>query len=327
MGPKARPKCRLATVSPHKLRIQNPESRNMWIRRPLLGHEASGTVLEVGKNVKTLKPGDRVAIEPGVGCRTCSFCKKGKYHLCSDMIFCASPPYDGNLCRYYVHDADFCFKLPDNVSLEEGTLIEPLAVGVHACKRAKVRFGDVVLILGAGPIGLVTLLAAKAMGATKTIITDLVGGRLDKAKELGVDYTLKIEKNMTEVETVSKIGELLQEAPDVSLECTGVEQCVRVALEATKTGGVVALVGLGKFELTLPLENAILREVDIRGVFRYNNDYPAAIEMVKTGKVDLKPLITHHFRIQDSGKAFHMAKTGEGNPIKILIHPNPDDYY
>jgi L-iditol 2-dehydrogenase len=240
------------------------------------------------------------------------------------MIFCATPPVDGNLSRYYVHDADFCYKLPDNVSLDEGALMEPLSVGVHACKRANVRFGDVVLILGAGPIGLVTLLAAKAMGATKAIITDVVDSRLKKAKEIGADYTLKIEKNMSEEQIVKTIKQLLGEDPNISLDCTGVEQCVRVALQATKTGGVVTLVGLGKFEMNLPLTSALIREVDIRGVFRYNNDYPTAIEMAKTGKANVKTLITHHYKIEDTVKAFHTAKTGEGNPIKILIHASAD---
>jgi L-iditol 2-dehydrogenase len=295
------------------------------VEKPMIiGHEASGTVLQVGKDVKSLKPGDRVAIEPGVGCRVCSFCKEGAYHLCPEMIFCATPPVDGNLSRYYVHDADFCYKLPDNVSLDEGALMEPLSVGVHACKRANVRFGDVVLISGAGPIGLVTLLAAKAMGATKAIITDVVDSRLKKAKEIGADYTLKIEKNMSEEQIVKTIKQLLGEDPNISLDCTGVEQCVRVALQATKTGGVVTLVGLGKFEMNLPLTSALIREVDIRGVFRYNNDYPTAIELVKTGRANVKMLITHHYKIEDTLKAFHTAKTGEGNPIKILIHANAD---
>jgi L-iditol 2-dehydrogenase len=144
------------------------------VEKPMvIGHEAAGTVVEIGKNVKNLKKGDRVAIEPGYGCRKCTYCKEGRYNLCPDMKFCATPPYDGNLARFYVHPADFCFKLPNNVSLEEGALLEPLSVGVHACKKGGVGVGSVVLILGAGPIGLVTLISAKAFGATKVIIAGL----------------------------------------------------------------------------------------------------------------------------------------------------------
>ncbi|XP_019877681.2 sorbitol dehydrogenase-like [Aethina tumida] len=290
----------------------------------VIGHEAAGTVVKCGKAVKNLKPGDRVAIEPGICCRQCSFCREGNYHLCKDLTFCATPPDDGNLARYYVHDADFCFKLPDNMDLEEGALMEPLSVGVHACKRGNVRIGSVCLVLGAGPIGLVTLLSAKAMGASKVIITDIVQHRLDLAKKLGADYTLLIQKGWTDVDIVEKVKELLGEEPTQSFDCTGQEQCVRVAVSATKSAGTAVLVGMGKTEMTLPLAGALVREVDIRGVFRYNNDYPTSIEMVKTGKVNVKPLITHHFTLEQTVQAFETAKTGAGNPVKILIHANPN---
>ncbi|XP_019877682.2 sorbitol dehydrogenase-like [Aethina tumida] len=290
----------------------------------VIGHEASGTVVKCGKAVKNLKPGDKVAIEPGIGCRQCRLCKEGNYHLCNDLTFCATPPDDGNLSRYYVHDADFCFKLPDNMDLEEGALMEPLTVGVHACKRGNVKFGSVCLVMGAGPIGLVTLLCAKAMGASKVLIADIVQHRLDLAKKLGADYTLLIQKGWNDVDIEKKVKQLLGEEPTSSFDCTGQEQCVRVAISATRAAGTAVLVGMGKTEMKLPLAGALVREVDIRGVIRYNNDYPTAIEMVKTGKVNVKPLITHHFTIEDSVKAFETAKTGAGNAVKILIHANPN---
>ncbi|KAJ8919061.1 hypothetical protein NQ315_016968 [Exocentrus adspersus] len=289
----------------------------------VIGHEASGTVIQVGKNVKNLKPGDQVAIEPQVPCRTCWYCKTGDYHLCPDIFFCATPPDDGNLSRFYVHEADFCHKLPPNVDLEDGALMEPMAVGVHACKKGNVHIGDVVLILGAGPIGLVSLLAAKAHGAARIIITDGIDMKLQVAKQLGADFVIKTT-GMNEQQIVNKILELLGEEPTVSIDCTGVEQCVRVALLATRTAGKVVLVGIGKTEMNLPLSGSLAREVEIKGVFRYNNDYPTAIEMVRSGKISVKPLITHHYRLEDTLKAFHTAKTGEGNPIKVLIHANPN---
>ena len=163
------------------------------VRAPMvLGHEAAGVVTEVGEAVSHLKAGDRVAIEPGVPCRMCSLCKTGVYNLCPDMQFCATPPVHGNLCKYYVHAADFCYKLPDSLSLEEGALMEPLAVGVHACRRAGVCIGKRVLICGAGPIGLVNLLTAKAMGASEVVITDIAENRLEVAKSLGADHVYKV---------------------------------------------------------------------------------------------------------------------------------------
>lgn len=188
------------------------------------------------------------------------------------MIFCATPPCHGNLTKYYAHAADFCFKLPDHVTMEEGALLEPLSVGVHACRRGNVNVGSEVLILGAGPIGLVTLLTAKAMGASKVIITDLIAKRLDVAKELGADYTYLVEKNVSEDDNVRNIHKILGSHPDKAIDCSGAQATARLAMLATRSGGCVILVGLGQPEVTVPLVNACTREVDIRGVFRYCNE-------------------------------------------------------
>ncbi|KRT82776.1 hypothetical protein AMK59_4469, partial [Oryctes borbonicus] len=271
------------------------------LRQPMvIGHEAAGTVVEVGKNVKNLKPGDRVAIEPGVSCRRCSYCKEGRYHLCPDMVFCATPPVHGNLARYYVHDADFCFKLPDHVSFEEGAVLEPLSVGVHGCKRAGVGVGSIVLVLGAGPIGLVTMLAAKAFGASTVLITDILQRRLDLAKEMGADHTLLVDKNVSDEEIIKQVVEKLGGQPTISMDCSGAEQSVRIAIQATKSGGCALLIGMGLSEMTVPLANALIREVDIRGVFRYCNDYPTSLDLIATGKINVKPLITHHYTLEQT---------------------------
>merc|ERR1711934_538134 len=192
------------------------------VKAPMvLGHEAAGIVEKCGRNVKHLKPGDRVAIEPGVPCRMCDYCKNGRYNLCPEMKFCATPPYDGNLCRWYTEAADFCFKLPDNVSLEEGALMEPLAVGVHACQRAGVALGKTVLICGAGPIGLVNLLTARAMGASEVIITDIMENRLEVAKSMGATHTYKATREKSAEEMASDVRELLGgQSPDVTIECS-----------------------------------------------------------------------------------------------------------
>ncbi|XP_068153185.1 sorbitol dehydrogenase [Drosophila tropicalis] len=289
----------------------------------VIGHEAAGVVAKIGKKVTNVKVGDRVAIEPGVPCRYCDQCKQGRYHLCPDMVFCATPPYDGNLTRYYKHAADFCFKLPDHVSMEEGALLEPLSVGVHACRRGGVGLGSKVAILGAGPIGLVTLLTAQSMGASEILITDLVQSRLDVAKELGATHTLLLTKEQSAEDTVKTVTQKMSAQPDVTIDCCGAESSVRLAILATRSGGVVVVVGMGAPEVKLPLINALSREVDIRGIFRYCNDYSAALALVASGKVNVKRLVTHHFDIKETAKAFETSRHGLGGAIKVMIHVTP----
>jgi len=286
----------------------------------ILGHEAAGVVSKVGKNVTNLKVGDRVAIEPGVPCRYCDFCKTGRYNLCKTIFFCATPPDDGNLSRYYCHAADFCFKLPDHVSLEEGALLEPLSVGVQACRRAGVTLGSTVLICGAGPIGLVNLLVAKSMGAAVVIMTDIAENRLTKAKELGANFTVQIQPGQSAEDTAKVIEETLGQSPDITIECSGAESSIKLAILATRSGGVVTLVGLGPPEVKVPIVNAATREVDIRGVFRYANCYDAALALVASGKADVKKLITHNYKLEETLEAFETSRTGAGGAIKVMIH-------
>ncbi|KAF5292050.1 hypothetical protein FQR65_LT11316 [Abscondita terminalis] len=290
----------------------------------VIGHEGSGTVVSVGKNVKHLKPGDRVAIEPGVACFKCDYCREGRYNLCRKMKFCAAPPVHGNLAQYYVHSADFCYKLPENVSLEEGALLEPLSVGIYACERGNVSTGDVVLVMGAGPIGLVTLLTAKAFGASTVVVVDLLKSRLDKAKELGADHTVLVDSGTSEEIAIKNITDALGCQPTKSIDCVGFEKTVRVAVQATRSGGTVVLVGMSQANVNFPIVDLLLREVDVRGIFRYVNDYPTALELVTSGKVDLKPLITHNFKMEETLTAFEVSRKAEGNAIKVLIHPDPE---
>lgn len=296
------------------------------VKEPMvIGHEAAGTVVEVGKDVCNLKVGDRVAVEPGEPCRMCKYCKIGKYNLCPSMVFCATPPNHGNLTNFYAHCADFCFKLPDHVSLEKGALLEPLSIGVRSCKRGKVTIGSKVLVLGAGPIGLVTLLSAKAYGASKVVIIDLKKTRLCKAEELGADITILSDEKSNEKDITSKILEAFCGEPDVTIDCVGTEQTVRTAILATAVGGTAVISGMGGDEIKIPLMSALIKEVDLKGIFRYVNDYEDALELVASGKVDPIPLVTHNFDMKDTLKAFETAKTGEGDPIKVLIHVESKD--
>uniref|UniRef100_A0A1A9X1Z6 Sorbitol dehydrogenase n=1 Tax=Glossina brevipalpis TaxID=37001 RepID=A0A1A9X1Z6_9MUSC len=296
------------------------------LNKPMvIGHEASGVIVKVGANVKHLKVGDRCAIEPGVPCRICSYCKSGKYNICPEMKFCATPPYDGNLTHFYKHPGDFCYKLPDHISMEEGALLEPLSVAVHACRRGKVGLGSSVLIMGAGPIGLATMLVAKSMGATKVMITDLLQQRLDVATELGADFTLLMTRENKAELVAEKVEILMGSKPDISIDCCGAETTTRLSIFATRSGGCCVIVGMNAAETKIPLTNALIREVDIRGIFRYCNDYPAALALVSSGKINVKRLITHHFDITETVKAFETARHGLENAIKVMIHVQPID--
>ncbi|KAM5178427.1 sorbitol dehydrogenase [Callospermophilus lateralis] len=293
------------------------------VKKPMvLGHEASGTVVKVGSLVKHLKPGDRVTIEPGAPRENDEFCKIGRYNLSPSIFFCATPPDDGNLCRFYKHNADFCYKLPDNVTFEEGALIEPLSVGIYACQRGGISLGKKVFVCGAGPIGLVTLLVAKAMGAAKVVVTDLSASRLSKAKEVGADFTLQVSKESPQ-EIASKIENLLGCKPAVTIECTGAESCIQTGIYATRSGGTLVLVGMGSEMTTVPLVHAAVREVDIKGVFRYCNTWPMAISMLESKSVNVKPLVTHRFPLEKAMEAFETSKKGLG--IKVMLKCDPND--
>ncbi|XP_053573549.1 sorbitol dehydrogenase isoform X2 [Bombina bombina] len=293
------------------------------VKKPMvLGHEASGTVVKVGSSVTHLKPGDRVAIEPGVPRETDEFCKIGRYNLSPSIFFCATPPDDGNLCRYYTHNANFCYKLPDNVTFEEGALIEPLSVGIHACRRAGVTLGSKVFICGAGPIGLVSLLVAKMMGASQVLISDLSSQRLEKAKEVGADVVVQVTKETPE-EIAHKVECLLGCMPEITIECTGAESCIQTGIYATRSGGTLILVGLGPAMVNLPIVNAAVREVDIRGIFRYCNTWPMAISMLSSKRVNVAPLVTHRFPLEKALDAFETTKKGLG--VKVMLKCDKND--
>jgi len=199
--------------------------------------------------------------------------------------------------------------------MADAAMLEPMSVAVHACRRGNVTVGQNVLVLGAGPIGLLNLLTAKAMGA-RVCITDIDARRLEMAKRIGADHVVLVEKQQTAESLTDAIHRLM--TPHVSIECTGAEQPTQTAIMATGNGGVVVLVGMGSPQLSLPMINHVLiREVDIRGCFRYANCYPTALELVASGRIDLKPLMTHRFVLEQVVDAFEVAKSGQG--IKVLI--------
>ncbi|KAK3329109.1 chaperonin 10-like protein [Apodospora peruviana] len=292
----------------------------------VLGHESAGTVVEVGSAVKDLKKGDRIALEPGYPCRRCETCLGGRYNLCHDMVFAATPPYDGTLTGFWVAPHDFCYKLPDNVSLQEGALIEPLAVAVHITKQARVQPGQSVVVMGAGPVGLLCAAVAKSFGATKVVSVDIVQSKLDFAKDFAATHTylsqrVSPEENARQLIAAAGLGA----GADVVIDASGAEPSIQAALHVVRMGGTYVQGGMGKADITFPIMALCLKEVTARGSFRYGSgDYKLAIDLVAAGKVDVKKLVNGVVAFKDAEEAFKKVK--EGQVIKILIAgPNEKD--
>jgi L-iditol 2-dehydrogenase len=286
------------------------------------GHESAGIVIEVGKGVDQVKVGDRVAIEAGVPCSKplCDFCRTGRYNACPDVVFFSTPPYHGTLTRFHLHPAAWLHKLPDSISFEEGALMEPLAVALAGIERANLRLGDPLLICGAGPIGLVTLLAAHAAGATPIVITDLVESRLKFAETLvpGVK-TVSIDRSLNAKQQAQKIVEKFGFQPTLALECTGVESSVHTAIYSVKFGSTVFVIGVGKPEQTMPFMHLSANEIDVKFQYRYANQYPKAIRLVEAGLINLKPLVTHRYKLESAVEAFETAHDFTKGAIKVQI--------
>lgn len=283
----------------------------------ILGHECAGEVVKVGSAVKGLKVGDKVALEPGITCGQCEFCKGGKYNLCPDVEFLATPPYHGCLKNYIAFPENMAFKLPDNVSTKEGALVEPLAVGLHAAAQGGVKLGDKVVVLGAGCIGLVTLLACKAFGATEVIVVDVIDKRLECAMNLSASHVINAKKE----NTLDKIAELTGgKGADIVIETAGSEFTIKQTAYAVKRGGTIVLVGLApKDVIEFDFMQIMTKEADIKSVFRYRNLYPAAIGAIADGKIDVKGIVTHEFDFEDSKKAFDFVIENKNDVVKAVI--------
>lgn len=290
------------------------------VKEPMvLGHESAGTVVSVGSAVKTLKAGDRIALEPGYPCRRCGPCLSGKYNLCPEMRFAATPPYDGTLTGFWAAPADFCYKLPDAVSLQEGALIEPLAVAVHIVRQAAVAPGQTVVVMGAGPVGLLCAAVAKAFGASIVVSVDIVQSKLDFAKSFCSTHTYASQRISAEENAANIRREAgLPEGADAVIDASGAEPSIQTSLHTVRNGGVYVQGGMGKSDITFPIMALCLKEVTAKGSFRYGSgDYRLAVSLVATGKVDVKRLISGIVPFKEAEDAFKKVK--EGEVIKMLI--------
>ena len=288
------------------------------VEKPIvLGHEMAGIIEDVGPGVDRKRVGERVAVEPGVPDRTCEWCRRGRYNLCPNVVFMATPPYDGALADYIVSPADFAYALPANVSLDEGALMEPLSVGVYAIHRSAIKAGETVAIFGAGPIGLVTLQVARAAGAGTITVIDLEPGRLATAKRLGATQIINAkETNAVEALMAGTDGR----GTDIVFDAAGSPRTAGDAVRSAKRGGRVVMIGLPPEDnFPYPLVYAMAREIDIVTVFRYANVYPAAIALVAEGRVDTKSLITHRFPLEKAEDALLLSDSRADGVIKAMV--------
>nr|POF11523.1 l-arabinitol 4-dehydrogenase [Quercus suber] len=307
-----------------------------------LGHESAGIVIKTGSAVKDFEVGDRVALECGVPCSkpTCFACRTGQYNGCPDMVFFSSPPIDGTLRRYHAHPSTWLHRIPDSMTYEEGALLEPLSVALAGIERSGLRLGDPLVICGAGPIGMVSLLAAHAAGAAPITITDLDENRLHMAKLLVPRVrTVKVERGEDPKDTAQRVKHALGQEAKLVIECTGVESSIHAgvyvsaicisrflfsnrARQASRFGGSVFVIGVGKSFQQIPFMHASIREIDIRFLFRYRETYPKAIELVAEGLINLKPLVTHRFTLEQAKEAFIAASTPSAKAVKVQLLDN-----
>ncbi|WP_172123852.1 MULTISPECIES: NAD(P)-dependent alcohol dehydrogenase [unclassified Devosia] len=282
----------------------------------VLGHEAAGTVVEVGEGVTHLKVGDRVCMEPGIPDPNSRASRLGLYNVDPAVSFWATPPVHGVLTSEVVHPANYTFKLPDNVSFAEGAMVEPFAVGMQAATKAGIKPGDTAVVLGAGPIGTMVAIAALAGGCARVIVADLAQPKLDIAAK----YQGVIPVNIREQNLVEEVKRLTEGwGADVVFECSGSPKAWETIMDLPRPAGTIVVVGLPVEPVKVDIAAASTKEVRIENVFRYAHQYDRAIALFASGRVDLKPLISETFAFEDSIKAFDRAVEARPDDVKLQI--------
>ncbi len=283
----------------------------------ILGHEASGTVVETGADVTTLAVGDRVCMEPGIPDPNSKATRLGMYNVDPAVRFWATPPVHGILRPTCVHPEAFTFKLPDNVSFAEAAMVEPLAVGVHAATKAKIKPGDIAVVMGAGPIGLVTALSALAGGCARVYVTDLAAKKLEIAESLsraivGVDASKESVVERVKADTDGW-------GCDVVFEATGSPKAAAQVFEPLAPGGCVVMIGGQSEPVSYDAGAAMIREARVENIFRYAHVFPRCVAMLSSGTIDVKPLITRTFGFDESVRAFEIAASAPAGDVKMQI--------
>lgn len=291
---------------PHPLSGQKP---------PLtMGHEFSGTIVEVGEGVTSHKPGERVCIEPLIYCGECYACKRGYYNQCSQVGFIGLNQ-DGGFAEYVTVEDKMIHTLPDQVSFEEGALVEPTAVAFYAVRESKLKPGDPVAIFGAGPIGLLTLLSVKAAGATKIIVVDVSKERLEKAKEFGATITLDGARD----DIVETIRCQTNGGVAVAFECAGVQPTMSNAVASVRMGGQVLAIAVFTKPVTVDMGQVLYKAADITSTLAYRHVFPEVIDMIATGRLDVTPVITKKIDLKDIVEDGFNQLIEDKNQAKILV--------
>ncbi len=282
----------------------------------IFGHECSGTVAATGAGVVRPAVGDRVTFEPQITCGSCAYCRSGRYNLCPDVVFPSTPPHNGMLRRYVVVPAHLVYPLPNSVDTLTGALIEPLAVGLSAAERGGVGLGKTVAIVGAGCIGLTTLLACRAMGASTIIVSDIQEKRLAKALELGADHALNAATTDVQAAVSALTG---GEGADIVFETAGSRQTTASTPGLLRRGGVIVLVGNVIGDTPFPFMDLMYKEGELRTIFRYRNNFQTAIDAVACGRINVGQIVSHRFPFREAQRAFATCVGSPGDVVKAVI--------
>lgn len=282
----------------------------------ILGHESSGEILAVGNKVTNLKTGDKVALEPGVPCKSCKACLTGKYNGCEKVLFSSTPPVAGFLRRYIKHPAQFCHKI-NSLTYQQGALVEPLSVLYCGVRHIGLQLGQSVLVCGAGPIGYVTAKCAELAGAFPIVVTDIEQSKLDFIKKeipsvTTVLVTGSLQENLKKVASAT-------ESFDVAIDCTGVEPSLELATHALDFGGKLHIIGVGREFQKFPFMILSVKEIHVTFQYRYANTWPTVVKLMQAGIINLDKLITHSFALEDAEEAFKLAADPKSGAMKIII--------
>jgi D-xylulose reductase len=287
------------------------------VEKPMiLGHEASGTVVEIGPQVATLKVGDRVCMEPGIPDPNSRATRLGMYNIDPAVRFWATPPVHGILRPTVVHPEAFTFKLPDNVSFAEAAMVEPLAVGVHAATKAQIKPGDLAFVMGAGPIGLVTALSALAAGCSRVFVSDIDDAKLEIAASLGPITPINVTKQDPAKEILAATDGW---GAEIVFEATGSPKAAATIFEPLCPGGRVVLIGGQSQPIAYDAGAAMVREARVENIFRYAHVFPRCVAMLSSGAIDVTPLVTRTFEFDDSVRAFEIAASAPKGDVKMQI--------